>query len=411
MRHTAAAFTAVVLLCYPCPSWSQDSPAALIAICDQAAAIPLDQSRPTGVAGVVTEKIDPKIAIPACDAAAKAAPNDPRVAFQLGRAYLATKNYEFASAHLKFAADQGDAGGQNGLGRLYARRPWRPGEGRPRGGASLQARRRPGKRRRASQSRGLLCDRPWRSAEGRPRGCAPLQARRGPGRRTRARQSRGLLRDGRGGLPKDEREAARLYKLAADQGNEMGRTISGLLRERPWRPAEGRPRGRAPLKLAADQGNAPAQADLGVFYSGAVAACRRTTARRRASTSSPRTRETHRATQSRVLLRDRPGGLAKDDREAARLFKLAADQGEPRRKTISGSSMRAAVAAWRRTTARRRASTSSPQTRETQTAKPISVTCTGMAVAAWRRTTARLRASTSSPPTRETRTRRPLLKD
>jgi TPR repeat protein len=24
---------------------------------------------------------------------------------------------------------------------------------------------------------------------------------------------------GRGGLPKDEREAARLYKLAADQGN------------------------------------------------------------------------------------------------------------------------------------------------------------------------------------------------
>ena len=25
---------------------------------------------------------------------------------------------------------------------------------------------------------------------------------------------------GRGGLPKDDREAARLYKLAADQGNE-----------------------------------------------------------------------------------------------------------------------------------------------------------------------------------------------
>ena len=120
MRQTAAAFTAVVLLCYPCPSWSQDSPATLIAICDQAAAIPLDQSRPTGVAGVVTEKIDPKIAIPACDAAAKAAPNDPRVAFQLGRAYLAAKEYESARAHFKFATDQGSAGGQNGLGRLYA---------------------------------------------------------------------------------------------------------------------------------------------------------------------------------------------------------------------------------------------------------------------------------------------------
>ena len=62
MRQTAAACTAVVLLCYPCPSWSQDSTATLIAICDQAAAIPLDQSRPTGVAGVVSEKIDPKAA-------------------------------------------------------------------------------------------------------------------------------------------------------------------------------------------------------------------------------------------------------------------------------------------------------------------------------------------------------------
>jgi uncharacterized membrane protein required for colicin V production len=146
MRETAAAFAAVVLLCYPCPSWSQDSSAALIAICDQAAAIPLDQSRPTGVAGVVAEKVDPKIAIPACDAAAKAAPNDPRVAFQLGRAYLAAKDYESARAHLKFAADRGDAGGQNGLGFLYA--------------------------------------------------------------------------TGRGGLAKDDREAARLYKLAAGQGDE-----------------------------------------------------------------------------------------------------------------------------------------------------------------------------------------------
>jgi hypothetical protein len=77
MRKTAAAFTALVLLCYPCPSWSQDRTATLIAICDQAAAPPLDQGRPTGVAGVALEKIDPKIAIPACDAAAKAGSHCP----------------------------------------------------------------------------------------------------------------------------------------------------------------------------------------------------------------------------------------------------------------------------------------------------------------------------------------------
>ena len=64
-----------------------------------------------------------------------------------------------------------------------------------------------------------------------------------------------MYRDGRGGLAKNDREAVRLYKLAADQGNAGGQT------------------------------------GLGFFY------------------------ETGR------------GGLAKDDREATRLFKLSADQG------------------------------------------------------------------------------------
>jgi uncharacterized membrane protein required for colicin V production len=64
------------------------------------------------------------------------------------------------------------------------------------------------------------------------------------------------VRCARGGLAKDDREAVRLYKLAADQGEATG------------------------------------QANLGDMY------------------------------------RDGRGGLAKDDREAARLYKLAADQGD-----------------------------------------------------------------------------------
>jgi TPR repeat protein len=35
--------------------------------------------------------------------------------------------------------------------------------------------------------------------------------------------------DGRGGLPKDDREAARLYKLAADQGNDFARAALNRL--------------------------------------------------------------------------------------------------------------------------------------------------------------------------------------
>jgi hypothetical protein len=76
-----------------------------------------------------------------------------------------------------------------------------------------------------------------------------------------------MYENGRGGLPKDDREAARLYELAADQG------AVGL------------------YKLAADQGHASAQYYLGVMYENGH------------------------------------GGLPKDDREAVRLYKLAADQG------------------------------------------------------------------------------------
>ena len=113
--------------------------------------------------------------------------------------------------------------------------------------------------------------------------------------------------EGRGGLPKDEREAARLYKLAAEQGNAFGQVNLGVFYEQdrsgllgffysrwPWWPAEGRSRGRAPLQ-----------------------------ARRRAG-------KRFRASQSRVFYEHGRGGLPKDDREAARLYKLAADQGNAR---------------------------------------------------------------------------------
>jgi TPR repeat protein len=91
---------------------------------------------------------------------------------------------------------------------------------------------------------------------------------------------------------KDDREAARLFKLAADQGNATGQTNLGVFYEtgRGGLPKDDREAARL-YKLAANQGNAAGQAYLGIFYE-----------------------------QGR-------GGLPKDDREAARLYKLAADQG------------------------------------------------------------------------------------
>jgi hypothetical protein len=98
---------------------------------------------------------------------------------------------------------------------------------------------------------------------------------------------------GLGGLPKDEREAARLFKLSADQGNSLGQVklgyyyaagLGGL-------PKDEREAARL-YKLSADQGNSLGQVNLAAFYTAGL------------------------------------GGLPKDAREAARLFKLAVDQGD-----------------------------------------------------------------------------------
>jgi TPR repeat protein len=66
---------------------------------------------------------------------------------------------------------------------------------------------------------------------------------------------------GRGGLPKDECEAAHLYKLAAGQGNARGQFNLAIYYEtgRGGLPKDERKAARL-HKLAADQGNADAQA-------------------------------------------------------------------------------------------------------------------------------------------------------
>ncbi len=98
---------------------------------------------------------------------------------------------------------------------------------------------------------------------------------------------------GRGGLPEDDREAARLYKLAADQGNASAQSSLAHFYEigRGGLPQDDREAARL-YKLAADQGNASAQANLAKLYYHGLC------------------------------------GLPQNDREAARLYKLAADQGD-----------------------------------------------------------------------------------
>ena len=167
--------------------------------------------------------------------------------YENGRGGLPKDDREAARLY-KLAADQGDAAAQSisGSSTRRAVAACRRTIARPRAFTSSPPTRETPRRRPIS---GSSTARPWRPAEGRPRGRAPLQARRRPRRRRGAVQSRGVLRAGRGGLAKDDREAARLYKLAADQGDAAAQNNLGVFyADGPWRPAEGRSRGRAPLQ-------------------------------------------------------------------------------------------------------------------------------------------------------------------
>lgn len=118
MRRTICTIAALALA-YPFGVAAQGDIASILAICDRVAASPLDKDRPAGVAGVATDKLDPGIAIAACEPAAKAAPDNPRIMYQLGRAYWAGKNYEAARVTLSKADEAGHLLATNNLAILY----------------------------------------------------------------------------------------------------------------------------------------------------------------------------------------------------------------------------------------------------------------------------------------------------
>jgi TPR repeat protein len=134
---------------------------------------------------------------------------------------------------------------------------------------------------------------------------------------------------GRNGQPKDDREAARLFRLAADKGDAAAQANLGVFYEHGRGGLAKDDREAARLyRLAADQGNAKGQASLGFFYAqgrGGLAKDDQEAARLyRLAADQGNARG-----QSNLgdFCRDGRGGLAKDDREAARLYRLAADQG------------------------------------------------------------------------------------
>ncbi|MCW4116444.1 sel1 repeat family protein [Aurantimonas sp. MSK8Z-1] len=90
---------------------AQLDPASQAAVdtCDALASDPDDPLQPAGVAGERNPaQVDFAKAVPACEAAHAALPNDARLAFQLGRSYFAAGRPEDATRLYKTAADAGE---------------------------------------------------------------------------------------------------------------------------------------------------------------------------------------------------------------------------------------------------------------------------------------------------------------
>jgi TonB family protein len=154
--------------------------------CDLAAAGPLDPSRPDGVPGVAVDRIDGKTAMPACEAALAAEPENPRLLYQTGRTHASNNDYKKARAFFEQAAGLGHAAAATDAGFFYEN-----GIGGPRD------------ERQAVRLYKLAAD----------QGQAPAQTFLG-----------NLYANGRGGLSRAPVEAARLYGLAAEQGYAPGQS-------------------------------------------------------------------------------------------------------------------------------------------------------------------------------------------
>lgn len=145
--------------------------------CDLYAASEYDTQRKS--VGVPFDKIDFRLAVPACEAAVRQFPDDSRLNYQLGRAYQKAGNFAAAINQYRKAAEQGSALAQNNIGVMYQN-----GLGVPKDFGQAVALYR-------------------KAAE---KGLAPAQS------------ALGFMYENGLGVPKDLNEAVTWYRKAADQG-------------------------------------------------------------------------------------------------------------------------------------------------------------------------------------------------
>jgi TPR repeat protein len=203
-------------------AFAQDAP---VTDCDTYAANDQDPQRKAN--GVPLAKLNPAVAMPACEAAVRQFPNSGRLAYQLGRAYYKANNYDAAVTQLRKAAEQSYAGAQNSLGFMYLY-----GQGVPQ-----------------DYGQALMW---YRKAV--EQGYAPAQ------------NSLGFMYQNGHGIPQDYAQALMWYRKAAEQGDARARINLGFM----YQNGQGVPQDYVQAVMwyrkAAEQGSAIAQNNLGLMY-------------------------------------------------------------------------------------------------------------------------------------------------
>ncbi len=253
--------------------------------CDKYAASDNDPQRKE--TGVPLGKINPDLAVPACEAAVRQYPNSTRLSLQLGRAYQKANYFTAAVGQYRKAAEQNYALAQNNLGASYEN-----GRGVPKDDQQAIAWYRKAAEQNyapAQSNLGVM----YQNGQGVPRDDEQAIA----WYRKAAEQNYALAQNNLGvmyqygqGVRKDEQQAIAWYRKAADQGlalalNNLDEDAEAAVNRNDFATAI---RIMRPL---ADQGNARAQRLLGMMYNAGW-------------------------------------GVPKDDAEAAKWFRRAANQGD-----------------------------------------------------------------------------------
>jgi Sel1 repeat len=207
----------------PIPQTADDVPAS---DCDTYAADPIDPQRKA--TGVPVERLNPALAIPACESAVRQYPSSNRLIFQLGRAYQKKTDFNSALILYRKATERGYLPAQFNLGGMYQN-----GEGvSPDSAKALEL---------------------WRSSAG--QGLAMAQLILGA-----------LYATGSGGLRQNNSEALKWIYRAADQGLADAQVLLGKTYQEGRGVVKNFAEAMKWYRKAADQGNATAQNEIGYMH-------------------------------------------------------------------------------------------------------------------------------------------------